>query len=135
VNKGRLLNAVKALRESTRPDLFTMDRYVYDWSYMERCGGENLCGTPGCVLGHYASRRDLQDFLLIDSRYFLRYAKYEYRSVIFDDRPVCNHFDITEDEADLLFGPRGCNNARTSIEAADFIEEFVRRKEGNHEVP
>lgn len=47
MNKERLLNVAKALRESTTPpDLFTM-RFVM-----------RECGTPACALGHYAARGD-----------------------------------------------------------------------------
>ena len=57
IYRQRLLNVVRALRESPKPKAFSMDWYGY---------GPNEafpCGTPQCALGHYAAREDLQDFL------------------------------------------------------------------------
>lgn len=34
-------------------------------------------------------------------------------------------FDISSDDVTLIFGPNGCNNAKTAKEAADFIHNFV----------
>jgi hypothetical protein len=102
MNKVRLLNVARALRESEHPEKFTMRELV------------NMCGTPGCALGHYASRGDLQDVFLIDG----------YRMTTVGAGSI---YDVTlahfgEDE---LFGALGCGEAKTPVQAAEYIERFV----------
>ena len=112
LGKKRLLNVAKALRESPEPKKFSMDWYGND------------CGTPMCALGHYAYRRDLQrTFRLSEHGTFLNNAgerSPEWEYVLYP------HFGITEEEATFLFERRGCGNAKTNIQAAKFIEKFVR---------
>lgn len=120
IHKKRLLNVARALRESKEPDKFTMDVFGHE------------CGTPACALGHYASRRDLQDAFSLRalpgrtySSLFLRGG----RSTIGYDYPeVARHFGVSKDEAKELFGFEGCGNAFTATNAAAYIERFVARK-------
>lgn len=114
VNKKRLMLVVQALRESPSPDDFTMRQF-----------GHN-CGTPGCALGHYAHRRDLQKiFKLSDGGYLQRTAGLKDTQGI-DDYAVLRHFGITYDQSMELFsGSAGCGNALTATEAANYIEKFV----------
>jgi hypothetical protein len=120
VNKERLLNVAKALRESPDPGMFTMSLECHP------------CGTPACAWGHYAARADLQDEFCI-------------RPTEDDDEPghdvftqsgalagaysplIDKHFDITMSQAIDLFSVGGCNFANTAIEAAEYIEAFVAR--------
>ena len=117
VYKQRLLNVAKALRESpTPPADFTMDWYsVPD------------CGTPSCALGHYAYRADLQDAFApgynegsLRTRDGDRIYYYDYR--------VRAHFGLDADEAKELFSGSGCDNAKSAVAAATYIEAFVARK-------
>lgn len=111
MNKERLLNAVKALRESPKPARFTMINY-------------GNCGSPGCVLGHYAYRTDLQDeFTFRENRVWPRGEYMAY--LIYDGGLVQEHFEISGWEAECLFGPTGCNGAKTPEEAAIYLESFV----------
>lgn len=116
MNKKRLLNVAKALRESKNPDMFTMRRFSHP------------CGTPACALGHYAARGDLQEDFLFDQHSVL--VRSDTGDTVWLDEEegfVMNHFDITEDEVEWLFGEEGCNSAATANEAAEFIEKFVVR--------
>lgn len=112
MNKERLLNVSRALRESKNPELFTMARYGHG------------CGTPGCALGHYAARRDMQSDFILTNRGDLEASVEglnEYQTVT----AALRHFDIDREQEEKLFGSNGCGNAKTPNEAAGFIEQFV----------
>jgi len=113
LTRKRLLSVARALRESPEPGSFSMSWYVTD------------CGTPMCALGHYASRPDLQDFLSLKkgSRY-LRVGKGLLGGI--DDPRLLRHFGLRDAQSRELFNPRGCGDARTTTQAADYIERFVR---------
>lgn len=135
VQAKRLLNVAKALRESARPELFTMSCYVRGEDSFDDNSVEGFCGTPACALGHYASRRDLQKLLKINIKGGGRAWKYaqmvftrKNHDAYYDSTRVLGHFGITEYEADELFGEDGCGYATTPKEAAAFIERFVAQK-------
>lgn len=115
MNKERLLNVARALRESQVPGDFTMVRLV------------NPCGTPACALGHYAARTDLQDEYWIDAYGRFRCVSDDRGDD--DDDSDAKHFGITSDESSELFGTEGCGEAKTAIEAAEYIEQFVAEHE------
>lgn len=116
MNKDRLLNVVLALRESLDPDAFSMRNYQHE------------CGSPGCALGHYASRDDLQEeFCLMAGVLSMKMVPAIYWPICYDAMHVVHHFDITQEQAVELFGGQGCGNALTPEAAALYIEEFVRR--------
>lgn len=129
MNKERLLNVAKALRESKNPADFTMTTYAQ-------------CGTPACALGHYAARPDLQDtFKLIGDREGLYLKNVTHPSCgssnCYCGSAVCAHFDITPEQATELFAsgadeitPVGCGNPANAIEAAEYIERFVAERCG-----
>jgi hypothetical protein len=113
-NLERLQNCIVALRDAN-PEHFSMT-HVAD------------CGTPSCVLGHYAARRDLQDeFRLTPQSNWMLDANGDEPN--YDDPSVCDHFDLTEKEAAELFGSHGCNDARTPQEAIAYIEAFIKDEE------
>ncbi len=113
MNKERLLNVAKALRESKNPDKFDMT--LYGWH----------CGTPACAMGHYAARRDLQsDFVLTPTGSLKNNA-----GIYVGAFEIGHHFQISLRQEDELFGCRGCGGACTAIDAAEFIEQFVADRE------
>ena len=115
MNKKRLLNVAKALRESKAPDDFRMEVY------------SNYCGTPACALGHYASRRDLQTAFTFESKYGGYGRLYDDHgfSVDFIDEDIGQHFDIDYRSCEELFSASGCSNAKTTTDAATYIETWV----------
>lgn len=122
MNKERLLNVARALRESKNPEQFTMLRHV------------NTCGTPACAFGHYAARADLQDEFSINTQEdpcrFAADGVYHHRDGLkvpcgFDELAVLKHFDLSLAAVEDLFGGCGCNDAKTPLEAAEYIERFV----------
>lgn len=129
--KNRLLNVAKALRESANPEAFTMEAYGYDDSGQIEIFGDNYktkyasCGTPACALGHYASRTDLQHTfkLKMDGEIYGIDGTH-----LWYDQAVLDHFGIDSNESELLFAVDGCGNAKTNIQAAKFIEKFVKNK-------
>jgi len=121
VHLGRLRAVVTALRDAQRSQslcrTFTMAQYGY-FSEME-------CGSPACALGHYVSRRDLQrKFLLNCDGHPIWRVGYRDVSVFAFER----HFGLTPEEHEELFGPEGCNEAKTPKEAADYIANFIKRR-------
>ena len=142
IHQRRLLNVAKVVEDrigekpwreedGTIVNPFTMLRY--GWS----------CGTPACVLGTYASRKDVQRTFELailgqeNSRPFdacIRSvnAKPHYDDflpqVIYSSQIVLDHFGIGVDEAYELFGSDGCGEAATPAAAARYIRKFVARK-------
>lgn len=135
VHKRRLLNVARALRESEIPKAFTMRMYTHERDFAGGCGCDQCvrecveriaalpsgttCRTPACALGHYYARPDLQRLGRIDDAGKIPY--------VYDDPPVLRHFGLTYAEATELFAGHGCGDARTPMQAAQYIERFVAR--------
>jgi hypothetical protein len=122
--RHRLLMVAKALRESPDPDKFRMDDVIHS------------CGTPACAFGHYVCRPDLQGayqpsrYRTIDSgKWYWRpvFAGTDEHVAFYSDH-VMDHFGLTDDEQSALFDGGGCGEAKTAIEAAEYIERFVEQK-------
>lgn len=119
VYRERLLNVARALREDPDPSNFSMRTF-------------GKCRTPACALGHYASRRDLQQafYLRRDGWLGMKDSSgkrgREARGI--DDPFVHEHFGINHAESDDLFGRSGCGGALAPFQAADYIEAFVASK-------
>ncbi len=138
VQAKRLLNVAKALRESQVPKAFTMSCFVNTEDYLgDRFGSvpEGFCGTPGCALGHYGARPDLQKLMEIkvyaDNDACLVYKRQdpgEEYDVSQEDRRVQDHFGIDLQESHELFDFDGCGEAKTPKAAAQYIERFVKHK-------
>lgn len=135
MNKERLLNVARALRESPNPDRFDMGLYVHDpYSYEPNDDADILeapdgwCGSPACAMGHYAARTDLQDLLYIRDDGFHRFRmafSATQQSAYHNSRKVLAHFDLDDEQIEELFGSFGCGFAKTPTEAAEYIEKFV----------
>ena len=113
----RLLNVARALRESPAPERFYMGKYTH------------ACGTPACAFGHYAARTDLQSLFRITDTGEIQVKKsdgWEWPVTI--GVHTMTHFGIDRGEWGDLFSARGCANAKTPLQAARYIEDFVRRK-------
>lgn len=84
----------------------------------------NVCPTPACILGHYASRRDLQQsFRLRTGR---RGVWYGAASVGYDSPAVLKHFGITALQGVKLFSGPGCANAYNDKAAViQFLRGFI----------
>lgn len=122
IYKDRLLAVARALRESPKPEAFTMQLYAYG---PNRYDAEHPCGTPACALGHYASRADLQKEFVIVGHSVL-FADESRRGIAhYDSEEVMEHFGLSLNQASLLFNSQGCGGAKTVEEAAQFIEDFV----------
>ena len=111
MNKERLLNVAKALRESPSPEDFDMGTYITD------------CGTPGCALGHYAAREDLQSLLSLCGNRDIKFR--EGGSAWYADSRISEHFELGTPQLEELFDCTGCGRARTTEQAATYIEQFV----------
>lgn len=84
----------------------------------------SLCGSPGCAIGHYAARPDLQDLFGIGTRGFLSLRATGAEISPYSEY-VCDHFGISANDAFRLFNMAGCGGAKTAVRAAEFIERFV----------
>jgi len=120
MNEQRLRNVVRALRESTGPENFSMSSWA------------TCCGTPACVIGHYAYRTDLQKaFTLTNHGDIYKIADPVPISTFSTNEPditFAKHFDIALDESRNLFGCYGCGEAKTIEEAIAYIEDFIDKK-------
>jgi hypothetical protein len=114
MNKERLLNVAKALRESPKPRAFKMADF-------------HSCGTPHCAIGHYAARRDLQQFFQLSRKHWSpMVGVWGATHVPCEIWPHYEaHFGITHQQAGELFSYYGCGRAETAIAAAEYIERFV----------
>lgn len=129
INFKRLLLVAKANRESPVPQSFCMSRI-------------HTCGTPNCALGNYVARRDLQqEFQLPTEEYIdpngismrhigshnlvLRGVWGATRIAADWRQHVGDHFGLTMEKVELIFGPHGCNEAETTLDVAIYIERFV----------
>lgn len=135
IHKKRLLNSAKALRDAAKTSLkkfFTMDAWGHPAgeridAYFELEDGlvaPRGCETPACVLGHYAARRDLQKCFTLNTAGDIVEGTYIEEIL----ELAMSHFGIDADDAEKLFGVMGCNNAKTPIAAAKYIERFVKQK-------
>lgn len=92
------------------------------------------CGTPGCALGHYAARRDLQRTFTLQTEgemVDVCTANGEWVAFPLEDSVLEvfeEHFDLSASEVERLFGPDGCGRAKTPNKAADYIERFVKQR-------
>jgi len=116
INEDALRNAIRALRESPDPSEFTMRDFT----------GDSDCRTPGCVLGHYAARPDLQQTFKLDRQLVLRDDEDAWPS--YEGPEVCEHFGLTAEQACELFGPTGCDGAESTRDAIAYIERFIERE-------
>ena len=83
------------------------------------------CGTPACAFGHYAAAHPRRfAFSKADG---WPIAKATLKSGI---DAAKKEFCLCEEQALELFGSIGCGHARTALEAAKYIEGFIRRHGG-----
>jgi hypothetical protein len=87
-------------------------------------GKQTECGTPACLLGNLALRRDLQNEIKVVSGWSV--VDNEGHPVWCDGTLVRKYFDITARQAGLLFGEDGCNRAGTNRDKAlAYVEHFM----------
>ncbi len=148
VQVKRLLNVAVALRDAAKArKKFSMKKYVFgdhcevktvfkDGRYISYNREENFCGTPACALGHYAARTDLQRLLKISILKDYQGGKYATMDSFgsksgsgWGMESVMDHFGIDSREFEELFDPDGCGNAKTPLQAAKYIEKFVKDKQ------
>lgn len=119
IHRTRLLNVAKALRESPKPEKFDMSDVIHS------------CGTPACAFGHYAWRTDLQQEFapkLIGDMWWDVVFTSNGEHCKYYGPEVREHFGLNHEELDELFEETGCGGAKTSVEAAEYIEAFIARK-------
>lgn len=93
------------------------------------------CGTPACVLGHYAVAHPeawgiLNGVPFLNPKLSRCRADKEFFSARNESRlsvleGAAEYFGISRAEADIIFSGSGCGMARTGAEAAAFIRGFV----------
>ncbi len=123
IQKKRLLNVARALRESEIPKDFRMVAF------------RNECGTPACALGHYVARQDLQRAFTWGRpggdypRDRFPHSKKSGHEVFYTYPEIQEHFGLNEKQLEELFGEDGCGDARGPRSAAQYIERFVQHLE------
>lgn len=91
-------------------------------------GQPTACGTPACLLGNYALRTDLQSEFRAKTDDYMGHivSTATGQRAHLDGLAVCEHFDITSEQADALFDADGCNDAGTDRDKAiAYVEHFM----------
>lgn len=106
----RLLKAADLVENS---ETFDMSTFMHE------------CGTPACILGHYA--------LACKDRWKIVYGYPTLQQLESLSRypafaSAAIEFDISLTDSRILFGSKGCDDARTGAEAAAFIRNFVSQR-------
>lgn len=114
--RNNFLNLIKAIAEHPKPSEFTMNYYGHS------------CGTPGCALGTYASRTDLQDTFKLKVYDLFSTAGYR---IDYYHHLVEKHFGLTTEEVHKLFSATGCGGAATAEEAHAYLVNFLAEKDLN----
>lgn len=125
--RKRLLKVAEALRSRKGPG-FTMGCFIRGDLFDYTTVPKSWCGTPGCALGHFAMRKD-QNLLRVRMRDEETPELHFYGSddsISVDDERLCDYFGLDGFALEELFGGTGCGNAKTRIEAARYIEKFVK---------
>lgn len=123
-----LRDCVTALKESPAPDQFDMGTWLNHYPGLQN----NWCGTPACVLGHYAVRAASA-----------RVDGSDRMDVIFETISLATNTErgftalggLEPYQVAELFGSRGCGDARTIGRAIAYIEKFIVRHGGSLEDP
>lgn len=121
MNRENFEKLLRANREAPA-ELFDMGVFA---------GAPTACGTPACLFGNYALRKDLQSAFVAVPGNVLCGMGYVAstetgRPTWSDGSEVCEHFDISNGEANRLFGHNGCNDAGTDREKAlAYVEHFL----------
>ncbi|MDJ0764830.1 MAG: hypothetical protein QNJ97_17750 [Myxococcota bacterium] len=130
----RLMNVARALREAKntpKADNFTMTYFGFESEDLDEEGIPHGCGTPCCAIGFYAVREDLQDLLRLNADGDLEYQP---GHTITGDlwEALSEHFDISDDDVEMLFDSDGCGMAGDNIDQAiAFIENFASKGQAN----
>lgn len=117
----RLLRLATYLREQAKPQDFDMGTYA------------NGCGSPACVLGHYAAMPRTPFRLAGVGTNALSDRNGSPLPLGFSSRLVRDHFALTNIEARELFDSDGCGGAKTPKQAARYLERFVARRHASQE--
>jgi hypothetical protein len=84
------------------------------------------CGTPACAIGHWKRHSRGRIIFSMDNYTLIHTESFGSCGI----RMVgAAEFRITQNEAEELFGGRGCDDAKTAKQAAKYIRKFVRRKQ------
>lgn len=126
-----LRDCMRALRnaEQTAPSYFYMGMYLRDWP----APSNNFCGTPACVVGHWACEqaRNVPDIERVEEIQALlqraTHTREEYGGV--------TAMGLTGAEVRELFGSVGCLGAQTKEQAIAYLEGFILRNGGSLEDP
>lgn len=142
----RLLNVARALREAhAAKKKFNMEKLVFGHESELRHNDDgtafnpeaDFCGTPACAIGHYAARTDLQRLIKIaifkedgiPVANVVRFGTKDEELDYTDAQVWSDHFGLDDSyEMETLFGFDGCDSAKTALQAAKFIEQFVQKK-------
>jgi len=116
MNKARLEKLIVAL-DGVKPKQFDMTMYAH------------ACGSPACVLGHFAARSDLQKKFKFNEKCDRFSAAVLLvkggKPVYFEDDEVLEYFGITPAQSEYLFGCDGPNEFATPAMMRRRIRKFI----------
>lgn len=127
-NIKRLRALAEVLREADRVPFFRRIFTMSTWGFsLSSDTADAECGTPGCSLGHYASRIDVQRVFILNNR-----GKVETKSGHALESETAHHFGIDHLQFSQLFGSEGCGNAKRPGSAAKYVDRFTDKLEHTH---
>ena len=130
-NIRRLRVLAEILRDADAVPFFRRIFTMSTWGFS--LGSETAstpeCGTPGCSLGHYASRIDKQRAFTLPPS-----GKVASRTGDNPQRRAEEHFGITPTQFNMLFSSEGCGNAKRPLSASRYVDRFTNKMEKEYEL-
>lgn len=125
-----LRDCVTALRKGN-PANFDMGHWTQGDGYHE---GNNWCGTPACVAGHWAAR-ELAGMPLEARKQMGPFYMMQQIERVTGRCGAPSEFGLTESQVAELFSAEGCGAASTPHEAIAYLQDFIVRHGGSIEDP
>lgn len=126
IYRKRFANLIRVLRDAQKSEdlraKFTMNQY----GFSATTTAYDACGTPACAMGHYAFRKDVQRTFSLNTGGWV--VAYDGHHIPDEASHFAEHFGISLDEVERLFGFEGCNNAKTPKQAADFLAAWLKKE-------
>lgn len=119
IDFGFLRECIQALKE------FHSSSFAMQRLFFQDPNERNVCGTPSCVLGHWAAWRVQTKRVSVGGKGW-RHPVNAAMDVLMSP----SNYGLTEDQKDELFESTGCNRAPTKEAAIAYIERFIIRHGG-----
>lgn len=133
IDFGFLRECVAALRAAPPEAPFSMKDFMQPYPHAKN----NWCGTPMCVIGHWAFQKACAEIPMPSREQYRRMDDLTFNAVhsVGSTKDGRSKYGLTQGEVKELFGGFGCGNARTKQQAIEYIENFIVMNGGSLEDP